>query len=760
MADSLFSTHTQIDPASYGVRLGVWTNWSRGPIFGATLTLTRQQGSLLISFTAFFVTIVASRFWMAACLVFHRCFSTTETRDALHHQRQAIFRNSSSAGSGLWSLIQLSYAWRRSARRRLFRTLPSIFFSAFCLVFFTVASGFSSSISTAVGDEVLVDATNCGLPQIAQLSSDELVTTIYPWVASLTNNAANYAHQVYSPSGSGIFDDTIFIKRKLATTTNREAPCPFRSDLCRSRSSNLILDSGYQDARNDFGINLRKEQSFQIRQVLHCAPLVTEGHKEQIESIQMNYTQYNYGPRYLGNSSALQPNYTLIIKDVDTQYIPETSQNLFNGYGLTLIVSLTSEGETVDFIGGFKAQHGLHRPDADIYLVFLSGNGVKTPVPANDPWYRSTMPLGNRIGTTGKNDNTSAYGTEEAASPLACAYQFQLCKGPSGGNRSCGPLGSTSDAWEGAATLFGVQEADLSRYKSFDSLIAAYADNEDASRYIWLTSIQSNYPRSITRPILTLGYQSLDSYKAYLSGVQTRIAADQWKLDVMSWWNISLALQQASFVDSAFGPTDPDTNKFKKNATNRGQKSICENQKILSTRYMSMSLFGLYFTYIVGVLVIIVSYLLEPILTYAQRRWRYREYENLEWISNGTLNLQRLAYDQSGLGNWSNCNDSIPITKANELLGSLDLTDLEHPKLSRSSTSGVAPMKEVEDSSFRGRYSEDWIGSPSTPDRYPEPGSHVLRKQTTATTIGLRRSRTAYSSLPGGEFGYAARYGG
>lgn len=53
----------------YTVHLGTWTNWSRGPIMGATLTTTRQYGNLFIAFTAFFVSFVASRFWHMAWLV-------------------------------------------------------------------------------------------------------------------------------------------------------------------------------------------------------------------------------------------------------------------------------------------------------------------------------------------------------------------------------------------------------------------------------------------------------------------------------------------------------------------------------------------------------------------------------------------------------------------------------------------------------------------------------------------------------------------
>ncbi|KAI0813772.1 hypothetical protein GGR55DRAFT_545264 [Xylaria sp. FL0064] len=729
MASSLFSTSNPTDQVDYyGVRLGVWTNWSRGPVFGATLTLTRDQGSLLISFTAFFVTIVASRFWMVACLVLHRYFSAAVPHDALHHQRQAIFRNSTSSGSGLWSLIQLLYAWRNLAQRYLIRVLPSIIFASLCLVLFAFASGFSSSISTAIGDEVLIDATNCGWPALDQSSVNNSTQIIEPWFSGLINNAANYAQQVYSPSGTGIFDNSIFVKRRLGSTSNPNAPCPFRDDLCRSNSSNLILDSGYQDARNDFGINLPKEQSFQVRQILHCAPLVTEGHEEQIQLNQTNYTQYHYGPLNLGDPSLNFSNYTFIVEDIRTQYIKKSSQNLFDGYGLSVIISITVDGTPLQAFGEFNPQKGLRRPDADVFLIFLSGNGVQTPSPSNDSWYRSNVPSVHQITQGARDGAASAYRPEEAGSPLGCASQVQVCKGPTGGNNSCTTLGSMTDAWTGAGALFGLKETNLSKYQSFDPLIAEYADNEDASRYLWLAGIYNNYPNAVTQPILKLGYQSLDSYKNYFSGVQAELADDQWKLDVTSWWNISMALQQASFVDSAFGPTYPGIYQLKQNATNTGQKSICQNQKILSTRYTSVSLFGLYFTYIVGILIIFISFILEPILSYVQKRWKYREYENLEWVSNGTLNLQRLVYDESGQGTWSNCNESIPVTEKGELLPPLDITDLEHPRLNRSAVPAV-PVKDVSGSTLLQSsprlYSQFTTATPSLAESDQEQELHV-----------------------------------
>lgn len=53
----------------YSVQLGTWINWSRGRVMGATLTLNRVDGNLLIAFTAVFVGIVTERIWRIACVL-------------------------------------------------------------------------------------------------------------------------------------------------------------------------------------------------------------------------------------------------------------------------------------------------------------------------------------------------------------------------------------------------------------------------------------------------------------------------------------------------------------------------------------------------------------------------------------------------------------------------------------------------------------------------------------------------------------------
>lgn len=76
----------------------------------------------------------------------------------------------------------------------------------------------------------------------------------------------------------------------------------------------------------------------------------------------------------------------------------------------------------------------------------------------------------------------------------------------------------------------------------------------------------------------------------------------------------------------------------------------------------------------VGVLIILVSYLLEPIFEHLARRHKFQEYKYLEWTGNETLQLQRVAYQGLGSEAWSGYTDSIPKTQPGYLLADMHVS--------------------------------------------------------------------------------------
>lgn len=86
-----------------------------------------------------------------------------------------------------------------------------------------------------------------------------------------------------------------------------------------------------------------------------------------------------------------------------------------------------------------------------------------------------------------------------------------------------------------------------------------------------------------------------------------------------------------------------------------------------------------------GAVIIVLSFTLNSMLYLCLRgRGRETEYSKLEWSSNETLQLQRLAHEAAGTGTWSRGTGLVPITRHGDVLAVLDIDDLNHPRLRAS----------------------------------------------------------------------------
>lgn len=204
----------------------------------------------------------------------------------------------------------MAWCWRTSANGYLARTLPTIIFAASAFCAFTIAGGFTSSISSGISKDVLIDGSQCG----GVLSSAVTIDTwsiIWPWVSQSMNNAANYAQQCYSINATGTLDCTTFVESRLHFSSSFNASCPFSDGMCRSNNSNLLLDSGLISS-DELGLNMPSSERMYYREVLHCAPLETNGFVRNVNTKYNNYTRYYYG------SSGL--NWTYEVESLDIQH--------------------------------------------------------------------------------------------------------------------------------------------------------------------------------------------------------------------------------------------------------------------------------------------------------------------------------------------------------------------------------------------------------------------------------------------------------
>lgn len=285
--------------SSYGIYTGFWTDWSHGPTFGVTLTLDRRDGTLLIALLALFVSVVGTSFWRISCFVLHQLFSTEVAQDALHHQRQAIFRNAANGTSGLWSFFSIFLAWRQklSVSQTCRRVLPFIVFAVCCITGFAAAGTFSSNISSALGDEVLVRSSTCGiLDSNNYLNGTARQTYFYPYTTQMLSSYENYAEDCYD-NVSGLGSCNAFIKADIPTKIDTNASCPFGDDICKQEYDNIVFDTGYLDSHLDFGINAPPNERIQFRRLSSCSPIKTDGYSKSYRLPDSNnsYSRYYYG---------------------------------------------------------------------------------------------------------------------------------------------------------------------------------------------------------------------------------------------------------------------------------------------------------------------------------------------------------------------------------------------------------------------------------------------------------------------------------
>ena len=288
---------------SFTIYKGIWTNWSHGLVAGTTLTLDERDGGLLTAFLAIFVSAAGAATWSIMSYALHQIRAKQEHQDGLHHQQQAILRNSRNPVGAAWQLMQLTWYWRSSAKRCLVRTLPLAGLPLLNVVLFGVAGVFSSEVTKAPGNETLIRSPNCGF---LNLTSDPKSIQGQAAFNSMDLNdtlpAAAYQRACYGNVESSLQCGQ-YIQRQLRWTSNRNAPCPFSSKICLSGNTTAYaMDTGLIDTHESIGINARKEERAQYRKVTTCAPIQTKDYGRAINDTKIDsptkgdtLIQYFYG---------------------------------------------------------------------------------------------------------------------------------------------------------------------------------------------------------------------------------------------------------------------------------------------------------------------------------------------------------------------------------------------------------------------------------------------------------------------------------
>jgi hypothetical protein len=279
--------------------------------------------------------------------------------------------------------------------------------------------------------------------------------------------------------------------------------------------------------------------------------------------------------------------------------------------------------------------------------------------PVDDAWYSAHTP-GSPIHMFGSNDKTiPSFVRDDPVRALGCVERYQYCNPNLSGNSSCTPLGGIFQVSQSAAQL--------------------YEDQIQQEHFNWSMSAITWMAAGISQVVTGLGTTALLSRNMLQNGAQSSLPNNQWELEVENLYKVTLADLQRSVLELSTGPIDPTMRRFLVQPNTTETKKICANQKIRSDSFISVSLLGLTIIFAAGTLIIIVSLVLPIAVEHSQPH--HNRYSSLEWITNDTLQLQRLAHEAVGAGTWKGATDDYPTTAHREMLAILDVTDPKHPRL-------------------------------------------------------------------------------
>lgn len=347
---------------SYQAYVGFWVDWSKGRVFGATLTLSQRQADFLTNGLALFVQLAGSQLWDIIKYAIHRWRARDTLHDALFYQQQAMLRNCSSAET-VMGLLSTCRVWRSRQIRPLKRSLALLVFTGI----YTSASIAAAILSARVAmedAEVLARSPTCGLWSISQniteataIAQDGHWPEFIDYMTDFQTNAIKSASDVTActwfnttdPGSSVIPADSCDVTNGRIEWQNvtYDAPCPFAPEMCRQNMTTgaFKLDSGLVSSDADFGINAPPIDQVTLRRVLTCAPLETRGFaSDYIHNIwdapKKFLKYYYYGQSY---ENARTNNYTSWISNFTTSAYRSISPNSesYTAYTLELVASLT-----------------------------------------------------------------------------------------------------------------------------------------------------------------------------------------------------------------------------------------------------------------------------------------------------------------------------------------------------------------------------------------------------------------------------------
>ncbi|KAH7156176.1 hypothetical protein EDB81DRAFT_928155 [Dactylonectria macrodidyma] len=558
---------------------GFWTDWDRGPVLGATVTLSARNGGLLLAFLAVMVTIVAIRLWRILSFAAHQVLASNSLHDGLYYQRQHILRNASSPGAAIWLFLQQAWHWRRVADHALFRTVPWAVFAMLYLVLFAATSVLSSWVSDGATEHRIIKSQSCGLFVPADRDA------LHELRAYENHKAANYARQCYGDASTSTSCDSLPVSS--ISWTNSSVACPFEESVCLNVPA-FQMTTDLIDSHLHLGINGPKHNRVSFRRETVCSPLVT----------QPGYAEYIQGA------------------EAEARGWPDDIEH-------THIYNNLSWHASIGF-NVWPYTYSRNAKMVDITLLLIIPNSVVHFGPNTDPVFSATL-------ESPYEDGSMVYLPDRYVSPIACADRYQDSKA----------LFDNAEALE--LGLNAVQRATVLR--------VAFVMAANSFYSVIFTRTQS-FLRAQER-VASLNLLPLPS--------------NQWEVEMSALFSVTLSSMQHQIVAYPTGPPQSFADEDHPDEIGSALEAMCHNQRVRSTQgTLNFSVLGSGIMLGIGLLIIVSSYLVEPVAGFIQKKMGRGTQAAWRWARDDSLQVMRMLFEAMGAGEWEKAAGTFPRTKTTQ----------------------------------------------------------------------------------------------
>ncbi|KAK2484291.1 hypothetical protein H9L39_06083 [Fusarium oxysporum f. sp. albedinis] len=572
------------------------------------------------------VTIAGSSFWNIVAFFLHDWKAKSEDPSALDLQQQVSLRNSAGATQTLWEAFKIHKAWSKNCKKPIVKQTCSVAIPALLVsAGFAIAALFTSRVANKAYSTVVarVQPNNCGFWFFDTTSKDDLpaLSAMVVKGQNDTRRARSHVANFYVNTSSSAAP-SIFVRPTLPYDISSYAPCPIPAhDRCiLGPNKAFSITSAFLDSHEMLGIHAK----FEDRETRNEDGAFMEFFLGPIHDM-TNYT-YRYN-KAIGNKTGI-------------------------GY---LIQSYPSFAKSSSLSNPllWKPISDFSPIDADVAVHFLSQINIGYLAPVYDPWLSAN-------GTYNiTSQGTTVFGSDRNVDTLVCADQDVLCN-PS--IASCtSPAGVLNLVNNLTSTTLNFSTTQLST----------------ADRILYSLAQSNTYTT-----VANLGTAALWANNMVTGHISYGLPDDQWKTEVIGWFQTNLAMLQAYVVDFASNTADLGPFGYVEPPRSTYQQEQCTQQLVQAVgEVQNFSVCGMFIIVCVSAALVLLDCSLERIVDFVDDFYGRDSMARRARQADNKLHLLRMALEgnECVLGRWG-----IPVrdgaAKYNRPSGSKDLVSYRDSK--------------------------------------------------------------------------------